>query len=224
MSATKEQIDEAKANISYKLLHGTLDEDDDEVIVLDALTAAEQQNRDDLAAKIKLRELLDAAERERDEWRESAHTANTTLFHTFKERDEAVARVAELEKAIREAPERQRADWYKLALIRLIDAAESYSADQGGATDRRCGLVQPITVAEGIELNDALTQAREIIERDGEPEPIPELAVVLDGKKYKVVPWVEDDSCEGCAAEKSASLCHVLKYHCIGGIFTEVKE
>ena len=51
------------------------------------------------------------------------------------------------------------------ALARLADAAETYSADQSGATDSRCGLVQPITVTEGRELNDALEQAREALRR-----------------------------------------------------------
>jgi len=51
------------------------------------------------------------------------------------------------------------------ALARLVDAADAYSADQSGATDKRCGLVQPITVAEGQELNDAMAAARAILAR-----------------------------------------------------------
>jgi hypothetical protein len=54
-------------------------------------------------------------------------------------------------------------------LEELVDAAEVYSADQSGATDLRCGLVQPVTVAEANELNRALTAARKILgirERD----------------------------------------------------------
>ena len=45
------------------------------------------------------------------------------------------------------------------ALIRLANAADAYAADQAGATDSRCGLVQPISVAEGEELLAALEQA-----------------------------------------------------------------
>lgn len=45
------------------------------------------------------------------------------------------------------------------ALSRLVDAAGVYGADQSGAEDSRCGLVQPISVKEGNELNDAIVQA-----------------------------------------------------------------
>ena len=44
-------------------------------------------------------------------------------------------------------------------LSRLADAADVYSADQSYARDRRCGLVQPISVEEGKELNEAVAQA-----------------------------------------------------------------
>jgi hypothetical protein len=49
---------------------------------------------------------------------------------------------------------------FREALARLVDAAEVYSADQKYANDKRCGLVQPITLAEGQELNDAIAHAR----------------------------------------------------------------
>lgn len=46
------------------------------------------------------------------------------------------------------------------ALNRLESAAESYAADQSRASDPRCGRTQPITVAEGNELNAAISVAR----------------------------------------------------------------
>lgn len=51
----------------------------------------------------------------------------------------------------------------RAALVRLADAAEVLSADQSYAKDSRCGLVQPITVQEGQELNDAITDARKLL-------------------------------------------------------------
>ena len=53
-------------------------------------------------------------------------------------------------------------DAMKHALIELEAAAESYAADQSGATDRRCGLVQPITVEDGNRLLSALRIANEL--------------------------------------------------------------
>lgn len=44
-------------------------------------------------------------------------------------------------------------------LARLAAAAEAYAADQSGAIDARVGLVQPVTVAEATELNEALQDA-----------------------------------------------------------------
>lgn len=49
-------------------------------------------------------------------------------------------------------------------LEKLADAADVYAADQSRATDRRVGLVQPITVEEGEALNVALREARELLE------------------------------------------------------------
>lgn len=49
------------------------------------------------------------------------------------------------------------------ALERLDSAAECFAASQDGATDWRVGLVQPINVAEGQELVDALAAARAAI-------------------------------------------------------------
>lgn len=46
------------------------------------------------------------------------------------------------------------------ALVRLEAAADVIAADQSCATDRRCGLLQPITVAEGEELNEAIRRVR----------------------------------------------------------------
>ena len=45
-------------------------------------------------------------------------------------------------------------------LQKLSDAAESHVALQDKATDPRIGITQPITVAEGEALNDALDEAR----------------------------------------------------------------
>jgi hypothetical protein len=45
------------------------------------------------------------------------------------------------------------------ALERLYNAADVYAAQQDRAPDERCGLVQPITVAEGNELLAALLEA-----------------------------------------------------------------
>lgn len=51
------------------------------------------------------------------------------------------------------------------ACERLEEAADLYAADQSRATDPRCGLVQPITVAEAEELNEAIRQARAALAR-----------------------------------------------------------
>ena len=56
----------------------------------------------------------------------------------------------------------------RLALVNLVDAAESYSADQSSAKDPRCGNVQPITVAEGLALSKALREAYEVLRREGD--------------------------------------------------------
>jgi hypothetical protein len=49
------------------------------------------------------------------------------------------------------------------ALEKLAYAADAHIADQCGATDSRCGLTQPITVAEGQALVDAHKQAFELL-------------------------------------------------------------
>lgn len=51
----------------------------------------------------------------------------------------------------------------KAALARLESAADRYAADQYHAEDPRCGLTQPVTVAEGRELLAALEQARKVL-------------------------------------------------------------
>ena len=57
-------------------------------------------------------------------------------------------------------PLRAMVDQITLRILkRLADAADAYAADQSGATDSRCGLVQPISVREGIELCNALEDA-----------------------------------------------------------------
>lgn len=50
------------------------------------------------------------------------------------------------------------------ALRRLYEAADIYVACQDRATDERCGLVQPITVADGNELIAAQCEALEILQ------------------------------------------------------------
>ena len=47
----------------------------------------------------------------------------------------------------------------KQALKALADVADLYAADQTNAKDPRTGLVQPITVEDGEELNNALRVA-----------------------------------------------------------------
>lgn len=53
------------------------------------------------------------------------------------------------------------------ALQRLANAADAHRADQKGAPHPRCGFTQPITVAEGQELNDALDEAWEVLKENG---------------------------------------------------------
>ena len=50
------------------------------------------------------------------------------------------------------------------SLRRLYDAADAYVACQDRATDERCGLVQPITVADGNELIAAQCEALELLQ------------------------------------------------------------
>ncbi|WP_348720627.1 hypothetical protein [uncultured Alcanivorax sp.] len=50
-------------------------------------------------------------------------------------------------------------------LGQLHDSASEYAADQSGANDPRCGVVQPITVADGEALNDALRRAAALLEK-----------------------------------------------------------
>ena len=50
------------------------------------------------------------------------------------------------------------------ALRRLYEAADVYVACQDRATDERCGLVQPITVADGNELIAAQCEALAILQ------------------------------------------------------------
>lgn len=60
---------------------------------------------------------------------------------------------------------RQRDNWKAragaacAALRRLVAAASVFQAEQAGATDPRCGMQQPVTVAEADELNEAIREA-----------------------------------------------------------------
>jgi ABC-type thiamine transport system ATPase subunit len=49
------------------------------------------------------------------------------------------------------------------SLMRLHEAADVFAADQSNARDERCGLVQPVTVAECEELNQALKVTWELL-------------------------------------------------------------
>jgi len=54
-------------------------------------------------------------------------------------------------------------DAYVKTLTRLHNAADAFAADQSDARDERCGLVQPVSVAECEELNQALKAAWELL-------------------------------------------------------------
>lgn len=73
-----------------------------------------------------------------------------------------VGRIREIEQAslARQAQLRR-------VLRDLVDAGEDLEADQSGATDPRCGLVQPITVEEGKAFSAALVEARKILAFQG---------------------------------------------------------
>lgn len=58
---------------------------------------------------------------------------------------------------------RIRLEELESALLRLESAADVFQADQSRATDPRCGLVQPVTVAQCQELNAAIRRAREVL-------------------------------------------------------------
>lgn len=97
--------------------------------------------------------------RDKPEWKE-CHSAfnkqSRALLRATRELTAANARIAELaaeNKAQREL------------LGQLHDSASEYAADQSGANDPRCGVVQPITVADGEALNDALRRAAALLEK-----------------------------------------------------------
>ena len=46
----------------------------------------------------------------------------------------------------------------------LLDAIDPFLADQSRATDSRCGLVQPVTVADCETLNTVVKRARKFLE------------------------------------------------------------
>ena len=76
-------------------------------------------------------------------------------------REAALAAAKELPEARRSAAACSRV---LNALRRLYEAADVYVACQDRATDERCGLVQPITVADGNELIAAQCEALEILQ------------------------------------------------------------
>ena len=97
-----------------------------------------------------LKQLL--AKIEKQSWFEAAHQV-VEWTKCEQERDTALAKLAAV------TAER---DELKHALVELEAAAEAYAADQSLATDRRCGLVQPITVRDGNRLLSALKAANEL--------------------------------------------------------------
>lgn len=52
----------------------------------------------------------------------------------------------------------------------LLDAVDPFLADQSGATDSRCGLVQPVTVGECETLNEAVARARNYLDLQEESQ------------------------------------------------------
>jgi len=61
------------------------------------------------------------------------------------------------------AEERRHINALAKSLIRLHNAADAFAADQSDARDVRRGLVQPVTVAECEDLNQALKAAWELL-------------------------------------------------------------
>ena len=85
--------------------------------------------------------------------------------------------IEELAKALKDLEEMNKEEWMRIAQRRadklntamealrdLAEAADVYQADQSRATDDRLGLVQPITVAEGLALSRAIKRAYQLIE------------------------------------------------------------
>lgn len=95
-----------------------------------------------------------------------------TAEQRIKELDKMVETVTEQFEALavdfgnvrRERDEaRERVNVLRVALDRLDLAVDMFRADQTRATDKRVGLVQPVSVADCEELNAASRQAREIL-------------------------------------------------------------
>lgn len=110
---------------------------------------------------------------ERDELQRVISAQEAELDLAQCQRDDALAKLAEVTAERDEAREQWRMssvcrelvaerDALKHALIELEAAAEVYAADQSRATDSRCGLVQPITVEDGNRLLSALKAANEL--------------------------------------------------------------
>lgn len=78
------------------------------------------------------------------------------------------AHVAICERHPQRAVEAER-DRLAGALRRLHDAADPFLADQTGASDPRCGTTQPVTVAECMNLTDAVVSARAVLPSLNEP-------------------------------------------------------
>lgn len=58
-----------------------------------------------------------------------------------------------------------------LTLMReLLDAIDPFLANQSGATDPRCGLVQPVTVQDCEELNAIVAKSWKYLEQQEESQ------------------------------------------------------
>lgn len=75
-------------------------------------------------------------------------TGNATSFPACRETAEFIVRACNNHDALLDA------------LAALEGAVDPFLASQDGATDPRCGLVQPVTVAECEALNQACANAR----------------------------------------------------------------
>jgi predicted nucleic acid-binding Zn-ribbon protein len=86
-------------------------------------------------------------------WRDSWHGAAHTQHEMLKALNADLGAARERERVLMSA------------LVRLESAAEIFMADQSRATDSRCGLVQPVSVAECDELREAVRVARDALQQ-----------------------------------------------------------
>ena len=95
-------------------------------------------------------------------------TLEKLIDELARQRDEALAQLAQARtdddrnNQLMVDLMRQR-DELLAALEELEIAAEAFAADQSGAADDRCGLTQPVSVAECVRLLAALEKAQAAI-------------------------------------------------------------